>query len=132
MESVTSVSWPASAVLHFELDFGRPLQIRERRLMSALLSKEVAMLAEGQSANDQTNPIAILDKELLKTSSFRIEIFELCTLCGARFGIGYFGARREDLRPAEEIEELPRKLIEILAKDHWHHRAHKCLIELGS
>ncbi len=78
------------------------------------------------------NPVAILDKEILKADSFRIEIFELCSLCGARFGIGYFGASREDLRLAEEIEELPRKLIDILAKDHWHHRQHKGYIELDA
>jgi hypothetical protein len=91
---------------------------------------EVAMLATDQSANDQINAVAIYDKELLKANEFRIELFELCTLCGARFGIGYFGASREDVRPAEEIEELPRKLIEILAKDHRHHREHKGFIEL--
>jgi hypothetical protein len=90
------------------------------------------MLVKNQSACDQINPVAIHDKELRKASSFRIEIFELCTLCGARFGIGYFGASREELRPAEEIEELPRKLMEILAKDHWHHREHKGFIELDS
>jgi len=88
------------------------------------------MLAEGQTANVVTNRVAILDKELPKTSSFRTEIFELCTMCGARFGIGYFGASREGSRMAEEIEELPRKLIEILAKDHWLHRKHKGLIDL--
>jgi hypothetical protein len=76
------------------------------------------------------NPIALRDKELPNANSFQIEIFELCSLCGARFGIGYFGASREDLRPAEEMEELPRKLIEILAKDHQHHREHRGFIEL--
>jgi hypothetical protein len=91
---------------------------------------EIAMLAKDQSANAQINVVAIHDKELLKANSFRIEIFELCSLCGARFGIGYFGGSREDLRPAEEIEELPRKLMEILARDHWHHRKHKGFIEL--
>jgi hypothetical protein len=88
------------------------------------------MLIRNEPAQDLMNPVAILDKEILKTSSFRIEIFELCTLCGARFGIGYFGATREELRPAEEIEELPRKLIEILAADHLRERRHKGLIEL--
>lgn len=88
------------------------------------------MLAKDQGTNTQVSPIAILDKELLNASSFRIEIFELCSLCGARFGIGYFGPLREDCRPAEEIEELPRKLIEILATDHRRHREHKGLIEL--
>ena len=88
------------------------------------------MFANGQSANVSKNVVAILDKELFKANSFRIEIFELCSLCGARFGIGYFGGLRKDLRPAEEIEELPRKLIEILAQDHRHHRDHKGFIEL--
>ena len=88
------------------------------------------MLVKTQSANDLVNPVAILDKELLNASSFQIEIFELCSLCGARFGIGYFGESTEGFRHAEEIEDLPRKLIEILAKDHLRHREHKGLIEL--
>lgn len=80
---------------------------------------------------DLTNPVAILDKEIRKTSSFRIEIFELCSLCGARFGIGYFGSSKEDARPAGEMDAaLPLKLIEILARNHWHHREHRQLIEL--
>jgi hypothetical protein len=91
---------------------------------------EVAMLMKDQSESNLINPVAILDKEILKTSSFRIEIFELCTQCGARFAIGYFGSSRQDLKPVEEIEDLPRKLIDILAKDHWHHREHKGFIEL--
>lgn len=88
------------------------------------------MLASGQSANIPLNVVAIHDTELLKANSFRIEIFELCSLCGARFGIGYFAGSRKDLWPAEEIEELPRKLIEILAQDHRHQRDHKNFIEL--
>jgi hypothetical protein len=88
------------------------------------------MLVKDHPANDSINAVAILDKDLLKTSSFRTEIFELCTVCGARFGIGYFGETKEELRIAEEIEELPRRLIEILAKDHRKEREHKCLIEL--
>jgi hypothetical protein len=39
-----------------------------------------------------TSPVAILNKGIQKASSFRIEIFELCSVCGARFGIGYLGA----------------------------------------
>ncbi|MFI5070738.1 MAG: hypothetical protein ACHP8A_07595 [Terriglobales bacterium] len=88
------------------------------------------MLANSQSTKVPLNVVAIHDKELFKANSFRIEIFELCSLCGARFGIGYFGGSRRDLRPAEEIEELPRKLIEILVQDHRHDRHHKGLIEL--
>jgi len=76
------------------------------------------------------NSIAIYDKELLKNSSFQIEIFEICSVCGARFGIGYFGEAKSDLRVVEEMEELPRRLIEILVKDHRHDRQHKCMIEL--
>jgi hypothetical protein len=82
-------------------------------------------------SHDLTRPVAILDKEIRKADSFRIEIFELCSLCGARFGIGYFGASRDSARQAEEIEELPRKLIEILARDHWHSRQHKGVIDLN-
>jgi len=88
------------------------------------------MLPYIQNASVQNNLVAIHDKELLKASSFRIEIFELCSLCGARFGIGYFGATKVEMRPAEALEDLPQKLINILAKDHWHHRAHKRFIEL--
>lgn len=88
------------------------------------------MLMKTGTAFDVLNPVAILDKELRNAGSFRIEIFELCTLCGAKFGIGYFGASTEGVRHAEEIEDLPRKLIEILAKDHLRHREHKGLIEL--
>jgi hypothetical protein len=112
------------------------LQIREASstffeiLALALCPTEVAMLVNDRRPNDLINPVAILDKELLRANSFRTEIFELCTLCGARFGIGYFGTSKEDLRPAEEIEELPRKLIEILAKDHLRHREHRGFIEL--
>ena len=88
------------------------------------------MLVEHHNSNCLLNPIAIYDKEILKNSSFQIEIFELCTVCGARFGIGYFGEAKGDARVAEDMEELPRKLIEILAKDHRHDRRHKCMIEL--
>jgi hypothetical protein len=92
--------------------------------------REVFMLVKSETANDPMNPVAIRDKEIFETRSFRIEIFELCTVCGARFGIGYFGASREEWRLAEEIEELPRRLIEILAADHRRQRDHKGLIEL--
>jgi hypothetical protein len=51
-------------------------------------------------------------------------------MCGARFGIGYFGDSKDEVQVAEEIRELPQKLIQILAKDHRHDRQHKCLIEL--
>jgi hypothetical protein len=88
------------------------------------------MLVKTHSSSDVLNPVAILDKELLNAGSFQIEIFELCSLCGARFGIGYFGESTEGLRHAEEFDALPGKLIEILAKDHLRHREHKGFIEL--
>lgn len=88
------------------------------------------MLVDHQNSNCLLSPIAIYDKELLKNSSFQIEAFELCTVCGARFGIGHFGESKGDARVAEGLDELPRKLIEILAKDHRHDRQHKYMIEL--
>ena len=88
------------------------------------------MLVDHQNSNYLLSPIAIYDKELLKNTSFQIETFELCTVCGARFGIGHFGESKVEAREAEDVEELPRKLIEILAKDHRHERQHKCMIEL--
>lgn len=76
------------------------------------------------------SPMAIHDKELREAGSFRIEVFELCSLCGARFGIGYFDASGEESKSAEEMEGLPGKLIEILARDHRHQRQHKERIDL--
>jgi hypothetical protein len=88
------------------------------------------MLANQPNAITLANPIAIYDKNLLENSSFQLETFELCTVCGARFGIGYFGESKDEVKVAEEIQALPQKLIDILAKDHRHDRQHKCLIEL--
>ena len=88
------------------------------------------MPSKDLTANVLLTPVAILDKEIRKAGSFRIEKFELCSLCGARFGIGFFGGRKLDAGPADEMEELPPKLIAILAKDHRHQRQHKDLIEL--
>jgi len=88
------------------------------------------MLANQPNTNAVTNAIAIYDRDLLKNSAFQLETFELCTMCGARFGIGYFGESKDDVKVAEEIQELPQRLIEILANDHLHERQHKCLIEL--
>ena len=114
------------------LDRGHPQHIQDPRsaLRRALGSTEVAMPAKSQTANDQIYPVAILDKELRKTNSFRIEIFELCSLCGARFGIGYFGASREGLKHEPVSEDLPQKLVELLAQDHRRQREHKGFIEL--
>jgi hypothetical protein len=91
---------------------------------------EVRMLTKDQPANALMSPVAILDKEILKDGSFRIETFELCSLCGARFGIGFLGGTKVDERFPDEMKELPPKLIALLAKDHHHHRQHKDLIEL--
>jgi hypothetical protein len=77
-----------------------------------------------------TSPVAIFDRELLSDKSFTLQTFELCTMCGARFGIGYHGACNTDAETTAETEELPRKLTEILAKDHRQNRAHKHVIEL--
>jgi hypothetical protein len=69
------------------------------------------MLMKSQKTGS-TNPVAILDKEIRKASSFRIEIFELCSLCGARFGIGHFGVSKDNAGFAGEMDAaLPRKLI---------------------
>ncbi len=88
------------------------------------------MLAKSEIRNELRNPVAIFDKELLSATSFTLQIFELCTMCGARFGIGYHGACNSDAHGVDEMEELPRRLTEILAKDHRQNRAHKHVIEL--
>jgi hypothetical protein len=75
-------------------------------------------------------PVAISDKDLRRDPSFTVRTLELCTICGACFGIGYQGAHDHDAEPTDEIEELPGRLTEILAKDHLHNRAHKSLIDL--
>lgn len=87
------------------------------------------MLEQSHARNDLHNPVAIRDKDLLSEVSFNLRIFEICTVCGARFGIGYHGPCSG--MPSEgEIGELPQKLTEILAKDHRQDRAHKRLIDL--
>lgn len=91
------------------------------------------MLANNPGAHSthvHVSPVAIRDKELRRAGPFRIEIFELCSLCGARFGIGYFGSSGDKSQPAEGMEGLPGKLIEILATDHRHQRQHKERIDL--
>jgi hypothetical protein len=89
-----------------------------------------AMVVKSNVAHEIHIPVAIFDKELLGDTSFRLQTFELCTVCGARFGIGYHGACGDDERFPKELEDLPKKLTEILAKDHRQDRAHKHLIEL--
>ena len=88
------------------------------------------MLVKSNVTREMHIPVAILDKELLGDTSFRLQTFELCTVCGARFGIGYHGACRDGERSPNELEDLPKKLTEILAKDHRQDRAHKHFIEL--
>ena len=90
---------------------------------------EGVMIAKISIATEVLNPVAISDKEL-PSASFTIQTFELCTICGARFGIGYHGACHNDERNSAEIEELLRRLTGILAKDHRQDRAHKRLIDL--
>jgi len=74
--------------------------------------------------------VAIFDKELLGATSFTLQAFELCTMCGARFGIGYHGECNKGAQDLDEMEELPRRLTEILARDHRQNRAHKRFIDL--
>ena len=88
------------------------------------------MPSKTYNANEIHNPVAIFDKELLSDTTFNPQAFELCTICGARFGIGYHGACENGLQTTDYIEELPRKLTEILVKDHRQNRAHKRLIDL--
>jgi hypothetical protein len=88
------------------------------------------MLARNTLKHEILYPIAISDKELCHDPSFTLRTFELCTMCGARFGIGYHGTCKSDEQDPVEIDELPRRLTEILAKDHRQDRAHKNLIEL--
>ena len=90
------------------------------------------MLEKSDIVNEIHNPVAIADKELRSVTSFTLQAFELCTMCGARFGIGYHGACSNSEQATEETEELPKKLTEILAKDHRHNRAHKRFIELDT
>jgi hypothetical protein len=89
-------------------------------------------LAEkGNFTNDLHNPVAIVDKELLSAPAFTLHMFESCTICRARFGIGYHCANGNDAQATDETGALPRGLMEILAKGHRQNRAHKCFIELG-
>jgi len=84
------------------------------------------------ASNTPANPVAILDRDIRNAQPFQIEVFELCSLCGARFGIGYLGEAHVEARAVDEMGELPGKLIEILAGDHRHERQHKGFIELDS
>jgi hypothetical protein len=79
---------------------------------------------------DVNGPVAILDKEIAKYPSYMIETFELCDCCGARFGIGYHHSSKNHPDPAEQADELPKKLREMLAEDHGHDRKHKHFTEI--
>lgn len=79
--------------------------------------------------NDSMNsPVAILDKEIAKYPTYTIETFELCDCCGARFGIGYHQACKHSA--GGQTDEVPKKLREMLAKDHNHDRQHKHFTEI--
>jgi len=80
--------------------------------------------------NDVNAPVAILDKEIGKYPSYTIETFELCDCCGARFGIGYHRACKNHSPAGDGPDELPKKLREMLAKDHGHDRKHKHFTEI--
>ena len=87
------------------------------------------MFNRNEVAHEVHSPVAISDKELSTATSFTLQTFELCTMCGARFGIGYHGDCLSQERGEVETE-LPRRLTEILAKDHRQERAHKHFIDL--
>ncbi len=89
------------------------------------------MIATETVAKDFDYPVAIRERDLLGVPSFRLEAHELCTICGEGFGIGYLRTSRNEMEMAWEAAELPTKLTEILAKDHWHNREHRHFIELG-
>ncbi len=89
------------------------------------------MIATPALAKDFDCPVAIREKDLLNVPSFRLEAHELCTMCGERFGIGYLRTSKPEMELTLGTAELPRKLTEILAKDHWQERGHKRLIDLG-
>jgi hypothetical protein len=73
-------------------------------------------------------PIAVRDAKL--DGSVTVEMFELCTVCGARFGIGYPKGAENERRLFVEPEELPKKLTDILFKDHRQMREHSEFIDL--
>ena len=79
---------------------------------------------------DLNSPVAILDKEISKYPTYTIEMFELCDCCGARFGIGYHQECKLHRDSSRGAEEAPRKLREMLAKDHNHDREHKHFTEI--
>jgi hypothetical protein len=91
--------------------------------------EECAMLQPGSVRNESHFAVAIRDKELANDAFFTLRTFEICTICGARFGIGYHGVCGGDWE-MDDTGDLPRKLTEILARDHRQDRAHKRSIDL--
>lgn len=92
--------------------------------------KGVTMLNKADVAIEKGNPVAIFERELLSAACFKVQTFDLCTICGARFGIGFHGACNDNERATVGTDELPRRLAGILAKDHRQSRAHKSFIDL--
>jgi len=88
------------------------------------------MIATLAVAKDFDHPVAVREKDLLSVPSFTLEANELCTMCGERFGIGYLRTSKHEMELIFGAAELPRKLTEILAKDHRQEREHKHLIDL--
>jgi hypothetical protein len=76
--------------------------------------------------------VAISDKKLPSGRSFMIQMFEMCTTRGVRFGIGYHGLGDSDERETARAEEWPRRPMEILAKHHRQERAHKSFMDLDT
>ena len=80
--------------------------------------------------SDLNSPVAILDKEISKYPLYTIETFELCDCCGARFGIGYHQGCQQHPHSPAGASDLPKKLREMLAKDHGQDRKHKQFTEI--
>jgi hypothetical protein len=88
------------------------------------------MIATLAVAKDFEYPVAIREKDLLSVPSFTLEAHELCTMCGERFGIGYPRTSKHEMELTFGAAESPRRMIEMLAKDHRQVRQHKHLIDL--
>jgi len=100
------------------------------RPATTIEAKKSSTPAEDDMTGDVYSPVAILDKELATYPSYTIETFELCDCCGARFAIGYHQARKNHAPSAQQSDELPKKLREMLAADHGHERKHKHFTEI--
>jgi hypothetical protein len=98
--------------------------------VTTIEAKKSSTPAEDDMTDDVNSPVAILDKELGNYPSYTIETFELCDCCGARFAIGYHQQCKHHAASTEQSDELPKKLREMLAKDHGHERKHKIFTEI--